>query len=344
MARVYWDLTLEDFDHVALRVFQMRPEVEVTGQCNPPILGAAPFECMTLDEHYYVHRWTGLFDAREMGVQPIEVGIAPKGRDPERIAFVEAFALRCTDEECSEYVTVTRTAARLRFAEHHVTDVVLWLARSCIGVYCPAEHECRSGVCEPRDYDCELYDGGVGAPERCISDGGISPADAGPDTSPTDTGPPIDSSIPDAAPSDAGPGCPGECSPGQEERRGCTRCGTETRVCGADCRWGGWGSCQDQGECSRGESAGCGGGFDCSGCASGCCTTTCCRDCNDNCRWEWVCDMPCVDEPYCTNVFGTPVCEGQVGSNPAGCAPSEGQFCTCSGGAWTACDGMCRVL
>ncbi len=45
-----------------------------------------------------------------------------------------------------------------------------------------------------------------------------------------------------------------ECNPGEEDSDGCARCGTRTRTCGSDCRWGSWSSCQDQGECEEGDS------------------------------------------------------------------------------------------
>jgi len=39
-------------------------------------------------------------------------------------------------------------------------------------------------------------------------------------------------------------GCPScECTPGQVETRGCCDCGTQTRSCGSNCMWGGWGGC-----------------------------------------------------------------------------------------------------
>ncbi len=33
------------------------------------------------------------------------------------------------------------------------------------------------------------------------------------------------------------------CTPGQVDKRACGNCGTEQRVCGSNCQWGGWGGC-----------------------------------------------------------------------------------------------------
>jgi hypothetical protein len=34
-----------------------------------------------------------------------------------------------------------------------------------------------------------------------------------------------------------------DCSPGEEQSQTCGDCGTQTRQCGSDCKWGGWGAC-----------------------------------------------------------------------------------------------------
>ncbi len=44
-----------------------------------------------------------------------------------------------------------------------------------------------------------------------------------------------------------------ECAPGSTQREGCGRCGTRTRSCGGDCRWGGWSGCSGEGPCSPGQ-------------------------------------------------------------------------------------------
>lgn len=66
-----------------------------------------------------------------------------------------------------------------------------------------------------------------------------------------------------------------ECTAGQTQTQGCGNCGTQSRTCGADCRWGGWGSCTGQGECAAGTTQ----------------TRACCdcgsqtRTCSGSCRW-----------------------------------------------------------
>jgi len=70
-------------------------------------------------------------------------------------------------------------------------------------------------------------------------------------------------------------GCPGVCEPGAEVTDACDRCGTRTRRCGRDCRWGAWGDCRDSGACEAGanqERACEGGGTEE-------------RRCGDDCRW-----------------------------------------------------------
>lgn len=357
MANVYWDLSVDELDAVAIRVFRMRPEVEVTSECNAPeVLGAAPGECMTLDGRYYVHRFTGLFPVPP-GEYPLSIGIAPRDRDPDRIAYVEAFALECGDEPCSDPTVVARTGARTRFVEDRITELVLWLSAACIGVTCPPEHDCRRGVCRPRaiPVGCttgeRLMDAGAGAPPRCDEgDSGVPSVDggsrdAGPDTeggTPDDGGP-----LPDTGVVDAGGGggsCPGECAPGEVERRGCGNCGREERRCGNDCRWNAWGSCEGEGECTPGDSAGCSTGFDCS-CGEPCCSARGCRECNDSCTWEWVFDMcepvSCCGPGSCTDAFGDCVPDGEQGwtdcPTTAGCVTA----CTCSSGSWTACEPGC---
>lgn len=66
------------------------------------------------------------------------------------------------------------------------------------------------------------------------------------------------------------------CSPGQQERRGCGNCGTQTRTCGSNCQWGGWGGCDGQGVCAAGSTQ----------------SEPCCdcgqrtRRCNGSCQWD----------------------------------------------------------
>lgn len=68
------------------------------------------------------------------------------------------------------------------------------------------------------------------------------------------------------------------CSPGASERRGCGRCGSQTRTCGSNCQWGGWSGCSGEGPCQAGESQ-----------SEPCCDCgTRSRLCNNSCQWgQW---------------------------------------------------------
>ncbi len=69
------------------------------------------------------------------------------------------------------------------------------------------------------------------------------------------------------------------CRPGDEERGGCGRCGTQRRLCNADCGWGDWQACRDEGTCEPGTT-------ETEDCPGGCGTRT--RTCTDACGWgEW---------------------------------------------------------
>ncbi len=69
-----------------------------------------------------------------------------------------------------------------------------------------------------------------------------------------------------------------ECNPGQIDERGCGNCGRHRRVCGGDCKWGGFGACEGQGPCGPGQQQ----------------SEPCCdcgartRTCGGNCQWgDW---------------------------------------------------------
>lgn len=68
------------------------------------------------------------------------------------------------------------------------------------------------------------------------------------------------------------------CSPGARETRGCGRCGSQSRTCGSNCQWGGWGSCGGQGPCQAGDKQ-----------SEPCCDCgTRSRTCNNSCNWgDW---------------------------------------------------------
>lgn len=69
-----------------------------------------------------------------------------------------------------------------------------------------------------------------------------------------------------------------ECDAGTTQSRDCGRCGSQTRRCGADCTWGGWGDCGGQGECDVGDTQ-----------SEPCCDCgTRARTCSGSCSWgDW---------------------------------------------------------
>jgi surface antigen len=44
-----------------------------------------------------------------------------------------------------------------------------------------------------------------------------------------------------------------ECRPGDSQTQGCGNCGTQSRGCGGNGKWGGWGACGSQGACAPGD-------------------------------------------------------------------------------------------
>lgn len=107
----------------------------------------------------------------------------------------------------------------------------------------------------------------------------------------------------DQGPYNGAPGtqCANECDPGAEQRERCGRCGTRTRRCGGDHRWGGWSGCEGEGPCSPGDRQ----------------EEACCdcgrrsRSCTRDCRWpDWGgCDGP--------DPAGPPACDT---GKPGDCA------------------------
>lgn len=47
-----------------------------------------------------------------------------------------------------------------------------------------------------------------------------------------------------------GPSC--ECAPGQDQTESCGNCGSRSRACTAECQWGAWTACHNQGVCTPG--------------------------------------------------------------------------------------------
>lgn len=99
-------------------------------------------------------------------------------------------------------------------------------------------------------------------------------------------------------------GC--DCQPGQVQEEGCGNCGHHARSCGGNCKWGGFGSCDGQGECSPGanESQACGQ----------CGHKT--RACGGNCSWGGYgdCNGPDPDggNQKCTTEIPGPCADGRV--------------------------------
>jgi hypothetical protein len=76
-----------------------------------------------------------------------------------------------------------------------------------------------------------------------------------------------------------------QCAPGDSQSQGCGNCGTQSRGCGADGKWGGWSACSAQGECAAGDT-------DTQACGD-CGTHS--RSCDSSCHWSAlspICDVP----------------------------------------------------
>ena len=129
-----------------------------------------------------------------------------------------------------------------------------------------------------------------------------------------------------------GTGQCGDCSPGAQEPEGCGNCGTRTRTCGAEGRWGAWGACSDEGECRPDTQRAC------DGCGR--------QTCNSRCTWN-ACDGGGVCAPGEVGDCGScgfRECDGQCnwgacqndGTRWQRCNECGWQFC-CPGGDWCNC-------
>lgn len=97
-----------------------------------------------------------------------------------------------------------------------------------------------------------------------------------------------------------------QCSPGQTQNLACGNCGTQTRVCGSNCQWGSWSSCQGQGPCVPGATE----NQNCCDCG------TQSRSCQSNCQWGgW---SPCAGpdpnggNDVCDTALPGPCAEGRM--------------------------------
>jgi hypothetical protein len=112
------------------------------------------------------------------------------------------------------------------------------------------------------------------------------------------------------------PPSPTDCTPGQMEERACGRCGTETRVCGADGTWEAFGGCTGEGECTPGEYEGL-------------------SLCNAECRWGDFNSCSLSSCPSGSHVVGFTcdgTCAGDCGAgyNALVCARNVGRFTACA--------------
>jgi hypothetical protein len=67
-----------------------------------------------------------------------------------------------------------------------------------------------------------------------------------------------------------------DCHPGDSQNQACGNCGTQSRGCGNDGKWGGWSACGSQGECAPGDSQ--------SEACGECGTHS--RSCTGACKWD----------------------------------------------------------
>lgn len=101
-----------------------------------------------------------------------------------------------------------------------------------------------------------------------------------------------------------------ECEPGATQTRDCGRCGSQSRSCGGDCTWGGWGSCGGEGECSAGETE-----------SEACCDCgSRSRTCSGGCGWgDWSACAGPDPEPKDCSTGADGVCSAGLERCVAGC-------------------------
>lgn len=131
-----------------------------------------------------------------------------------------------------------------------------------------------------------------------------------------------------------------ECTAGEEQSESCGDCGTRSRTCGSDCKWGGWGACAGPdpgGDCDTGSLGQCGVG------------TLRCVDGNTQCGTvhepvdetcdglDNDCDGTSDEEDVCGS--GTGGASGAGGSNGSGgSSGSGGNTGGSGGGTWPSVD------
>ncbi|MBI2893689.1 MAG: hypothetical protein HYY06_09070 [Deltaproteobacteria bacterium] len=186
---------------------------------------------------------------------------------------------------------------------------------TCDGVDCDPDERCSDGQCVSIDLDddgdgfsvssdCDDHDASVipgsmvpcesecGSGTRTCEDGSWQPC-----TAPTDC----------------------ECVPGDTRDEACGRCGSSTRPCGEDGRWGAAGECAGEGECLP-------GGQQTEACA-GCGQRA--RTCSAGCTWgAW---GDCVAGGECVS--------GVIENRACGQCGTQGRLCgaNCVWGDWGVC-------
>jgi hypothetical protein len=123
-----------------------------------------------------------------------------------------------------------------------------------------------------------------------------------------------------------------QCSPGDSQAQSCGHCGTQSRGCGGDGKWGGWGACSSQGACAPGatDEKSCG---DC-GVSK--------RTCGASCQWNDY--AACQSAPVAPTDAGVTTCAtGKLGACGVGTQRCTAGMFTCeqtvTPGAET-CDGL----
>ncbi len=115
----------------------------------------------------------------------------------------------------------------------------------------------------------------------------------------------------------------GACTPGDNQYEGCEgECTSKARVCGEACQWGEWGNCEVTGNCTPGESE----NQSCGTCG------TQARSCTDFCVWsDW---GECGNEGACA--------AGAVETQACGLCGTQSRTCTgsCQWAAWSECGGV----
>jgi hypothetical protein len=145
-----------------------------------------------------------------------------------------------------------------------------------------ASQEVCNGVDD--DGDGQVDEGLVGGPCETACGVGVGQCEGGT----------WECSVPDAC----------ECTPaGSTETRACGRCGSQSRECLESLTWGGWGTCDGEGDCMPGDVS------------SGGCDQCSQQVCAEDCRWG-----------ACTLISGNE-CEYRDGTNYRCCGVDRVQYC-----------------